>query len=233
MEYDQSRQPQQIRQMFGRIARRYDLNNRLHSMGRDRKWRLATARLAQLKPGKRALDVACGTGELTAMLADQVAPGPAVIGLDFCEPMLEVARRKYPDHQIEFVLGDAHQLPFEDNRFDAVTIAFGLRNLDQPPVALAEMVRVLRPGGRLIVLEFVPDQYHISGRAIAWFVRHVIPFSAGLIAGDRNAYKYLPKSIQSFLRSNQVAEALGQAGLSQISLRRLAGGAVVLAAGVK
>jgi demethylmenaquinone methyltransferase/2-methoxy-6-polyprenyl-1,4-benzoquinol methylase len=228
-----SKDPNTIRTMFARIARRYDLNNRLHSMWRDQAWRRAAAKMAQLQPGEDALDVACGTGDLTAMLAREKAGG-RVVGADFCPEMLDLARKKFPHLPIEWVTADAHSLPFADASFDVVTIAFGLRNLADPRRALAGFARLLRPGGRLVVLEFTPAPRGWGGRTIAWFTRHVMPRTASAIAGEGGeAYDYLHKSVQSFLTAGQLAQALTAAGLADVRKRELTFGTVALCRGVK
>ena len=219
--------------MFARIARRYDLNNRLHSMWRDQAWRRAAVKMAQLQPGEDALDVACGTGDLTAMLARQKAGG-RVVGADFCPEMLDLARKKFPRLPIAWVLADAHSLPFAEASFDVITIAFGLRNLAQPREALAGFARLLRPGGRLVVLEFTPEGRGRGGRAIAWFTRHIMPRTASAIAGEGGeAYDYLHKSVQSFLTASQVAQELVLAGLTDVQTRELTFGTVALCRGLK
>jgi demethylmenaquinone methyltransferase/2-methoxy-6-polyprenyl-1,4-benzoquinol methylase len=228
-----SKDPDTIRTMFARIARRYDLNNRLHSMWRDQAWRRAAARMAQPQPGEDALDAACGTGDLTAMLAREKAGG-RVAGADFCPEMLDLARKKFPRLPIEWVLADAHSLPFPEASFDVITIAFGLRNLADPRGALAGFARLLRPGGRLVVLEFTPDARGWCGRAIAWFTRHVMTRTASAIAGEGGeAYDYLHKSVQSFLTARQLAQELADAGLADVQTRELTFGTVALCRGVK
>ena len=233
-----SKDPQTIRTMFARIARRYDLNNRLHSMWRDQAWRRAAMKMAQLRPGEDALDVACGTGDLTAMLARenggiQLSRG-RVVGADFCPEMLEIARKKFPHLPIEWVLADAHSLPFAQASFDVITIAFGLRNLADPRRALAGFARLLRPGGRLVVLEFTPEGRGRGGQAIGWFTRHIMTHTASAIAGaGGEAYDYLHKSVQSFLTARQVAQELALAGLTDVQTREMTFGTVALCRGLK
>lgn len=223
-----------IRSMFARIARRYDLNNRLHSMGRDQAWRRAAAAMTGVAAGEEVLDVACGTGDLTAMLARR-APAPGrVVGADFCPEMLQIARRKFAHLSIEWLEADAHALPFAPASFDVVTVAFGLRNLARPREAIAHWCDLLRPGGRLVVLEFTPDTRGPVGRAIAWFTRYVMSRTASAIAADKGgAYDYLHNSVQSFLTARELADALADAGLSEVRTRRMTAGVVAICRGRK
>jgi demethylmenaquinone methyltransferase/2-methoxy-6-polyprenyl-1,4-benzoquinol methylase len=157
-----------------------------------------------------------------------------VVGADFCPEMLDIARKKFPHLPIEWVQADAHSLPFPDSSFDVITIAFGLRNLADPRRALAGFARLLRPGGRLVVLEFTPEGRGWGGRAIAWFTRHIMPRTASAIAGEGGeAYDYLHKSVQSFLTASQLAQALADAGLADVRIRELTFGTVALCRGVK
>lgn len=215
------KQPKRIREMFARIARAYDLNNRLHSLWRDQAWRRLGARLAALSAGESALDVACGTGDLTALLAR--TPDARVVGLDFCEAMLERARRKFPRLPIEWIAGDARALPFPDQSFDVVAIAFGLRNVPEAPAALREFHRVLRPGGRLVVLEFTggPPARPVQ-RLLRFYTDVIMPRTAGLIARDRSgAYHYLHRSIHSFWSAEEMTAQMTAAGFADVSACRL------------
>jgi demethylmenaquinone methyltransferase/2-methoxy-6-polyprenyl-1,4-benzoquinol methylase len=203
--------------MFDRIARRYDLVNTVLSFGTDGGWRRRTARETGLKPGGSALDVACGSGKLTAELAKLAGPGGRVIGLDFSAQMLEVARR---DHRgIEFIEGDALKLPFEDASFDAATIAFGLRNLADPVRGLREMTRVAR---RAVVLEFVRPPRGLAGGAYRVYLRTVLPAVGGAISGDRAAYRYLSDTVDSYRMPAELIAMARQAGWSDVSYAALA-----------
>ena len=179
--------------MFDRIAGRYDTVNTLLSAGTDAGWRRRAAREAGLREGGSALDVACGSGKLTAQLA-KVARGGRVVGLDFSPRMLEIARRAHPE--IEFLEGDALNLPFEDASFDASTIAFGLRNLADPIRGLREMRRVTK--GRAVVLEFVRPPKGLFGAAYRAYLRTLLPTIGGAISGDRSAYRYLSDTVDSY-----------------------------------
>ena len=213
--------------MFAGIADWYDVNNRLHSLGRDRAWRRAAVRMAAVRPGEAALDVACGTGAMARLL--QAAGAGRVVGADFCEEMLHLARTKSADGKaaaIEFLQADAHALPVPGGAFDLVTVAFGLRNLADPRAALREFRRVLKPGGRLIVLEFCPAAPGWGGAFIRWFTRAVMPRTAGVLSGHAEAYRYLHASTQSFLRAEEVAAAMRDAGFANLLTRTMTFGTV-------
>lgn len=218
--------PSKVRAMFAAIARSYDLNNRLHSFGRDQAWRRRAVREAGVRYADRVLDVACGTGDLTHLFAKSKAA--VVVGLDFTREMLEIARSKRdrlrPEFasKVDYVEGDATKLPFADASFDVVSIAFGLRNVGEPKTALREFARVLRPGGRLIVLEFdrpsVPLFAWLNNVYCGW----VMPRTATLLSGDRSgAYKYLPRSVGSFMSRRELLEAMREVGFAQTTARGL------------
>jgi len=213
-----------VRAMFGAIAGRYDLNNRLHSFGRDQAWRRATVRLVELQPTDAALDVACGTGDLTRAL--KAGGAASVVGVDFTPEMLGVARAK--GDGLTYIEGDAMALPFEDASFDVVTIAFGLRNVQDPGRAVGEFHRVLKPGGRLAVLEFDRPSPAIVGWLNDLYCRRIMPITATLIARDRSgAYKYLPRSIETFLDRPAMDALLSGAGFEVRCQRRLTFGVCV------
>ncbi len=212
--------------MFDRIARRYDLVNTVLSLGTDGGWRRRTARETGLKPGGSALDVACGSGKLTAELAKLARPGGRVVGLDFSPQMLEVARRDHPG--IEFIEGDALKLPFEDASFDAATIAFGLRNLADPVRGLREMTRVAR---RAVVLEFVRPPRGLAGGAYRVYLRTLLPAVGGTISGDHAAYRYLSDTVDTYRTPAELVAMAGQAGWSDVSYAGLALGTVGIVSG--
>ena len=219
--------------MFDRIAPIYDAMNSVMTAGVDRRWRRACVRATALSPGDTALDVACGTGALTRELARAVAPGGSVIGVDRSTEMLRVARRRpVPSGAVapRWVEGDALALPLEDGSADAATISFGLRNVADYAACLAELARVTRPGGRVVVLELaMPERW--LGRVIAgtWFDR-VVPL-LGRVAGGGSAYRYLPDSVRGYPSPDEVAEAMGRAGLAGVTWTRLPPGLVTLHAG--
>ena len=226
-----------IREMFGRIVGRYDLMNRLMTGGRDVGWRrlAVKAALAGYPRGTaRAIDVATGTGDLALALA---AGGAAtVVGVDFAAPMLRVAAAKplpRGSGAVTWVGADAMALPFADGTFDACTVAFGLRNMPDYQGALAEMARVLRPGGRFVCLEMTPLRAPVVGPLFGWYFERVVPLVGGLLSGDREAYRYLPASVAAFPDAPTLAAMLEGAAFEQIAFRKLGGGTVALHSGVK
>jgi demethylmenaquinone methyltransferase / 2-methoxy-6-polyprenyl-1,4-benzoquinol methylase len=212
-----------VRAMFDRIAPVYDAMNRVFTMGLDGRWRRLAA-AAVVTPGDRVLDAACGTGDLA--LADRKAGGE-VTGLDFSERMLERARRK--SDRIEWVRGDALALPFDDASFDAATIGFGIRNVDNLDTGLRELARVVRPGGRLAVLEITRPTGVLRPFFRLWF-DVLIPLAGKLLPGGA-AYTYLPASVRRFPGPDDLADALRRAGFADVSYRLLAGGIVSLHVG--
>src|SRR5829696_4965674 len=201
----------QVRAMFDGIARVYDLMNSLMTAGLHHRWRERAADLAALRPGGRALDVACGTGDLAIELARRVGPSGTVVGSDFSEAMLERARAKSSGVRWEWA--NALELPYADGEFDAATVSFGARNFSDLDRGLAEMARVVRPGGRVVVLEITtPQRPPLSTFFRLWFDR-VVPL-IGRVAGDPDAYTYLPSSVRRFPPPEGVAAAMARAGLA-------------------
>jgi demethylmenaquinone methyltransferase/2-methoxy-6-polyprenyl-1,4-benzoquinol methylase len=216
--------PEGVRKMFDRIAPIYDAMNRLMTAGLDRRWRRETA-AAVVRPGDRVLDVCCGTGDLALAAAEA---GGKVTGLDFSEAMLERARRKAP--AIEWVSGDALALPFADDSFEAVTIGFGLRNLADAEPGLAELRRVLSPGGRVAILEITRPRGVLRPFYRLWF-DGVIPLAGKVLPGG-SAYSYLPASVRRFPDPEGLAKLMDDAGFEDIRWRLFAGGIVALHTGV-
>jgi len=214
----------EVRSMFDRIARVYDPMNRILTAGLDGRWRRRTAE-AVVRAGDRVLDACCGTGDLA--LADQRAGG-AVIGLDFSEPMLERARRK--STSIEWIQGDALALPFPDSSFDVVTVGFGVRNVSDLEGGLAELRRVLRPGGRVGVLDITTPRGVLRPFYSVWFDR-VVPLLGKVLPGG-TAYTYLPASVRRFPSAEELAGLIRTAGFEQVGYRLFAGGIVALHIGV-
>ena len=212
--------------MFDRLAGRYDLLNTLLSGGSDGRWRRAAARATGLRPGGNALDVACGSGKLSQELLKVAGQ---VVGLDFSTGMLEVAAARAPGPR--YVRGDALALPFADAEFDATTIAFGLRNLADPVRGLAEMRRVVRPGGRMVVLEFVKPRPTLAGRAYRFYLAQGLPRIGGLVSGQPRAYRYLADTIDSYRSPDELLELARRAGWGEPSLRLLTLGTVGILAG--
>lgn len=220
----------QVEAMFDRIASVYDLMNSLMTAGLHHRWRRRAADLALVGPGNDVLDVASGTGDLAIELSGRVGAGGSVIGSDFSEQMLDRARVKAP--QLEWEQANALALPYDSNRFDAVTVGFGARNFSDLDAGLAEMVRVTRPGGRVIVLEITtPTKPPLSTFFRLWFDR-LVPL-AGRFAGDPDAYSYLPSSVRRFPDARTLAQRLSQAGLDEVGYLLTAGGIIAIHSGTK
>lgn len=218
-----------VREMFGRITARYDLLNLCLSFGLDRLWRRAAVRQLRLPPGGSAVDLCCGTGDVTETLARQVGR-PQVVGVDFVPAMLEKARVKYPG--IRFVEGDALAVPLPDAQFDGATVAFGLRNVDDVEALFREMRRLVRPGGRVVSLELTRPP-GLLGVLHGLFLRYVVPFVGGVISGDPEAYRYLARSIAAFLPVQEVADRMRAAGLVDVRIVPLHGGIATLHVGTR
>ncbi len=215
--------PDRVETMFDRIAPVYDVMNRVMTAGLDQRWRRATVK-AVVAPGDRVLDAACGTGDLAVIAAKA---GANVTGLDFSEAMLERARRKSAD--IEWVRGDLLALPFDDESFDAATVGFGVRNVADLPGAIEELRRVLRPGGRLGILEITRPRGPLRVFYSLWFDR-IVPLLGKVLPGGE-AYTYLPASVRRFPGPDDLAAQM--AGFREVEYRLFAGGIVALHTGVR
>jgi demethylmenaquinone methyltransferase / 2-methoxy-6-polyprenyl-1,4-benzoquinol methylase len=219
----------QVRGMFDRIAGVYDLMNSAMTAGLHHQWRERAVDRANVGPGSDALDVCCGTGDLALALRRRIGPDGRVVGCDFSEPMLDLARQKSGEEglAVEFGWADALDLPYGDKSFDAVTVGFGARNLADLEKGLAEMARVLRPGGRLAILEITrPQREPLSTFYSLWFDR-MVPV-LGAVAGDQDAYSYLPESVRSFPEPEALAAMLDEAGFNEIRWLLLAGGIIAI-----
>ena len=218
----------QVRAMFDRIARVYDLMNSLMTAGLHHRWRERAADLAAVGPGGRALDVACGTGDLAIELARRVGPTGTVVGSDFSEAMLDQARRK--SSAVTWEWANALELPYPDDGFDAATVGFGARNFSDLDRGLAEMTRVVRPGGRVVILEITtPQRLPLSTFFSIWFDR-IVP-ALGRLAGDPDAYAYLPSSVKRFPAPEALAGQMAAAGLTDVRWILTAGGIIALHVG--
>jgi demethylmenaquinone methyltransferase/2-methoxy-6-polyprenyl-1,4-benzoquinol methylase len=203
-----------VQKMFAAIAPSYDLNNRLHSLWMDQRWRKKAVKLAEVKSSDVVVDVACGTGDLAIKFLN--AKPQAVIGVDFTFEMLPIARTK-SDRSIPYINGDAQSLPFSDASADIVSIAFGIRNVQDVSAALREFHRILRPGGRVIILEFSLPTNPILRGLYNFYFRKILPRTATLISGDKTgAYKYLPESVNTFIGREQMLQMMRDAGFVKV-----------------
>jgi demethylmenaquinone methyltransferase/2-methoxy-6-polyprenyl-1,4-benzoquinol methylase len=216
-----------VRAMFGKVAPRYDLANHLLSMNIDKVWRARTVervRESILQPGARVLDLCCGTGDL--MLALEKARGASVMGSDFCHPMLLGAAGKSASARL--FEADALKLPVRDGSLDVITVAFGFRNLANYEAGLVELRRVLKPGGRLAILEFSQPGNRAFAALYNWYSRAVLPLIGEALSGSREAYAYLPESVRKFPSAEELAAMMGRAGFEKVSFERMTGGIVAL-----
>jgi demethylmenaquinone methyltransferase / 2-methoxy-6-polyprenyl-1,4-benzoquinol methylase len=221
-----------VRSLFDRIAGRYDLMNSVMSAGLHHRWRARAADLASLGPGDTAIDVCCGTADLALELKRRVGDSGSVVGIDFSPRMLELAREKASreGRSVLFEHGNALELAYPDAGFDAATVGFGIRNLADVRGGLREMARVVRPGGRVVVLEITtPEKPPLSWFYAIWFDR-LVPL-LGAAAGDRDAYSYLPDSVRRFPPARDLAEIMREAGLTEIRYLILAGGIIAIHVG--
>ena len=228
--------PDSIRSLFDNIAPTYDFLNHLLSLRRDLYWRkMAVQELNGLKGW--ILDIATGTGDVAIEIIHQNDRQRKVYGLDFSEPMIKRARQKVFEKNlsktIAFSLGDALSLPFRDNTFDASTIAFGLRNIVKKEQALSEMVRVIKRGGKVIVLEFTLPEKGLMRRLFPVYFQRILPRLGGLISGDRGAYAYLPESVLHFASAENYEEAMRSVGLESVGSQSLTGGIASIISGMK
>lgn len=227
-----------VRRMFSAIAGSYDLNNRVHSLGRDQAWRRFAVRRAAVAQGDAVLDVACGTGDLSQAFAATHAS--SVVGLDFTPAMLDHARTKQKalvaatGSKLTYVEGDAQHLPFADASFNVVSIAFGIRNVTSPKAALAEFFRVLKPGGRLIVLEFDRPSFAPFRWLNDLYCGWIMPRTATLISGDTSgAYRYLPASVGTFMSRQAMCDSMRGVGFTQVEASSLTLGICACYRGLK
>jgi demethylmenaquinone methyltransferase/2-methoxy-6-polyprenyl-1,4-benzoquinol methylase len=225
----------QVNRMFDRVAGNYDALNSVMTAGLHHRWRQRAAAQAELSAGDSALDICCGTGDLALELAGRVSPGGHVVACDFSEPMLDLAREKAAERQaagVRFEWADALQLPYDGERFDAVTVGFGVRNLADLDRGLSEMARVLKPGGRAVILEITqPLRPPLSIFYSLWFDR-IVPL-LGSFSSDPEAYSYLPESVRSFPSPHGLAEKMDRAGFEHVRYTVLAGGIIAIHSGVR
>jgi demethylmenaquinone methyltransferase/2-methoxy-6-polyprenyl-1,4-benzoquinol methylase len=223
-----------VRQLFAAIAGRYDFLNDLQSLGLHRRWKRRMVRMCGARPGIRALDVCCGTGDITLRMA---RAGARVTGLDFSEAMLVVARRRLEKEpvqpRVDFIEGDAMKLPFADNTFDVVTVAYGLRNQADWECGLREMQRVAAPGGRLVVLDFGKPSNPLWRLLYFTYLRLVVPLLGRVFCGDADAYGYILESLRHYPAQAGLHAKMSQAGLENVQTTNLLGGIMSLTQAVK
>jgi demethylmenaquinone methyltransferase/2-methoxy-6-polyprenyl-1,4-benzoquinol methylase len=215
---------------FADVARRYDVLNRVMSLGRDRRWRQAGAEAVGLLDGGRVLDVGVGTGDMALALLRRWA-GSAIVGIDPTSEMMQLGRRKAGAEGVHWIQGDGLRLPFPDAYFDAVTSAFLLRNVVDVPGALAEQRRVVRPGGRVVCLEMTWPRTPIFGSLFRFYFARLLPRVTGTLSGQRAAYRYLPRSVQRFMTPEELEVAMKRVGLHNVHYRMLMLGTVALHVG--
>lgn len=225
---------QEVERMFSRIAPDYDRANSVLSFGVHRSWRRAAVKAAKVPRGGHCLDVATGTGDLAIALQRKTGNEGSVAGLDFSRPMLVEGQRKLVDlnEPVTLIQGDALRLPFADQRFDVATIAFGIRNVDDPRRGVEEMARVVKDGGRVVVLEF-GQPTGVMSAPYRFYSRHVMPRVGGLLTGDRDAYEYLPETAARFPSGDAFGKIMQETGrFSDVQWRTLTGGIAYLYVGV-
>ncbi|PMD05474.1 demethylmenaquinone methyltransferase [Brevibacterium paucivorans] len=222
------KQKSDVASMFDAVAQRYDLTNDAMTFGLSRWWRVENTRSVDPRPGEKILDLAAGTGSSSVPYAQA---GAHVIAGDISEGMLEVGRKRHPD--IEFVYADALDLPFDDNEFDAVTITYGFRNVQDPARALAQMLRVLKPGGRLIITEFSTPTFAPFSKFYKQYIMRALPAVAKVVSSNPEAYVYLAESIREWPAQLDLSYMIRDAGFDQVKYRNLTGGIVAIHHAIK
>lgn len=225
---DLDKQPHEVAAMFDGVARRYDITNTVLSAGQDRRWRRLTRQVLQLRPGDRVLDLAAGTGVSTAELRRS---GADAVACDFSLGMLRAGRANKNRTTLPFVAGDAMRLPFADGAFDAVTISFGLRNVQDPALALRELARVTRPGGRLVICEFSHPTLAVFRHVYLRYLMRALPWIATKVSSNPDAYVYLAQSIRAWPDQQALADVVAANGWTSVRHRNLTGGIVALHVG--
>ncbi|CAM5254263.1 demethylmenaquinone methyltransferase/2-methoxy-6-polyprenyl-1,4-benzoquinol methylase [Streptomyces ambofaciens] len=223
-----NKQPHEVASMFDHVAERYDLTNAVLSLGQDRAWRKAVARAVDARPAQKVLDLAAGTATSSLPFA---RTGAYVVPCDFSQGMLQVGKERHS--WLPFTAGDATRLPFKDDVFDAVTISFGLRNVQDTDAALREMYRVTRPGGRVVICEFSHPTWAPFRTVYTEYLMRALPPVARAVSSNPDAYVYLAESIRAWPDQPALAERLGKAGWSKVAWRNLTGGVVTLHRGFK
>lgn len=226
-----------VKELFNHISKGYDRTNSMMSLGRDEKWRRMVVDRAEVKPGNHILDVCCGTAKLTMQLADSVGPTGKVTGLDFSENMIAIGEQHVASHpykeSITLMQGNAMSLPFADQQFDAVTVAWGLRNVPELEVALREMIRVLKPGGKLVSLDMSKPSAPIFKQAYWLYFEKIVPIMGEMGAGKANAYHYFCESAKEFPEAPKLTQIFAQNGLKETKYTNLMGGTLAIVEGRK
>lgn len=224
-----------VHDVFESVASKYDLMNDLMSLGVHRLWKRHFIAISGIQPGQRVLDLAGGTGDIAALMSKRVGANGSVVLSDINAAMLSVGRQRMEDRglvgNIEYSLANAEKLPFTDGEFDAVTIAFGLRNVTDQPAALEEMYRVLKPGGRAMILEFSRVQFAGLKKIYDGYSFGVLPRLGKLVANDEDSYRYLAESIRKHPGQDELADMMVEAGFSNVTYRNLTGGVVAIHSG--
>jgi len=225
---DLSKKPQQVAEMFDGVAKNYDKANDLLSFGSARIWRKKVAKLVNSQPGQKILDLAAGTGSSSIVFLREDVK---VVAADFSNGMLEEGRKRHPE--LEFVFADASALPFADQEFDTVTISFGIRNVEKIEVALAEMIRVLKPGGKLVVCEFSRIPNKLMHNLYRFYLRIILPILSGLVSKTPEAYSYLAESIDAWPSQRELVKIIESAGFESVSYLNQTFGIVAIHSGFK
>ena len=231
---DEREKARRVRGVFDSVASRYDVMNDLMSMGMHRVWKHYTVTVANVRPGHQVLDIAGGTGDLALAFAKRVGPTGGVVHTDINEAMLSTGRDRLLNHGLVLptLVCDAEKLPFPDNHFNLVSVAFGLRNMTHKDVALAEMCRVLKPGGKLLVLEFSKVAKPLE-KIYDWYSFNILPHMGKLVAGDADSYRYLAESIRMHPGQEELKALMKKAGFDHVDFHNLSAGVVALHVGIK